>query len=316
MTEIGGYFGLEEFHGQEFHPGLIALNTGRNALLYILRARKIQKLYIPYFLCDSVSGLCRSHGFAFEQYHIGSDFRPILGKQPGEGEFVYIVNYFGQIPNEEVLELKEQYGRIIFDNVQAFFQKPVEGIDTIYSCRKFFGVPDGSYLSTGCLLEEELEQDVSSGRMGHILGRFEHSASEFYADFQANDKSFTSLQLKSMSRLTRNILRGIDYRAVQGRREGNFALLHSLLAARNGLQPSMGVGPYCYPFLCENGPQIRRELAGQKIYVPTLWPNVLETCPPASVEYEYARNILPLPVDQRYTGGGVERIVRTLLPLL
>lgn len=41
---------------------------------------------------------------------------------------------------------------IILDNTQSFFQKPISGIDTIYSCRKYFGVPDGAYLSTNILL--------------------------------------------------------------------------------------------------------------------------------------------------------------------
>lgn len=50
----------------------------------------------------------------------------------------------------------------------------------------------------------------------------------------------------------------------------------------------------------EGGSKIRKELAKDKIYIPTLWPNVLEECPENSLEYEYAMNILPLPVDQRY----------------
>ena len=62
MKEIGGYFGLEEFAGKEYYPDLVALNNARNALVYLIRARGVKKLFIPYFLCDSVSSVCDREG--------------------------------------------------------------------------------------------------------------------------------------------------------------------------------------------------------------------------------------------------------------
>jgi hypothetical protein len=59
-------------------------------------------------------------------------------------------------------------------------------------------------------------------------------------------------------------------------------------------------GAFAYPFYLEKGVEIRKELAAKKIYIPTLWPNVLEDTPESSLEYDYAANILPLPCDQRY----------------
>ena len=64
--EIGGYFGLEPLISNEYYKDLLALNTARNALLYILKARRIQKLYIPYYLCDSVSEMCDREGYTYE----------------------------------------------------------------------------------------------------------------------------------------------------------------------------------------------------------------------------------------------------------
>ena len=100
MREIGGYLELERFSGSAYHEDLLALNNGRNALLYLLKARKIRKLYIPFFLCDSVSRLCTRHGFAFAYYPIGPDFLPIFSETLKPGEYRYIVNYFGEISNE------------------------------------------------------------------------------------------------------------------------------------------------------------------------------------------------------------------------
>ena len=50
-------------------------------------------------------------------------------------------NYYGQFNNEEIALYKEQYGKIIVDSAQAFYQPRVQGIDTIYTCRKFFDPP-------------------------------------------------------------------------------------------------------------------------------------------------------------------------------
>ena len=60
MKEIGGYFGLEQYRNNtgEYYKDLICLNTARNSLVYISKARNIKKIYIPYFLCDSVSLVC------------------------------------------------------------------------------------------------------------------------------------------------------------------------------------------------------------------------------------------------------------------
>ncbi len=140
MKEIGGYFGLEQLVSNEYYKDLIPLNNGRNALLYVLKARGINKLYIPYYLCDSVSDMCSRNGYNFEYYNVDTEFMPIFNKTLTDEEYLFVVNYFGQLTNEKVRELKHRFGQIILDNVQAFFQKPIEGIDTISSCRKFFTI--------------------------------------------------------------------------------------------------------------------------------------------------------------------------------
>lgn len=312
MKEIGGYLELEEFRHQEYYPNLIALNTARNALVYLCRAKQIHKLYLPYYLCDSVSNVCNREGIRYEYYHINKDFTPDFNKRLDEGEYLYIVNYFGQLKRINIENYKEKYGNIILDNVQAFFERPIEGIDTIYSCRKFFGVPDGAYLSTNAE-ELNLETDSSNGRMRHILGRYEGDvASEYYADFKENDHSFTKLDIRYMSKLTHNILGVIDYKKIIEKRNKNWDILHEALMRENKLKLVTPFAPYMYPFYCENGMEIKKVLVAKKIFVPTLWPNVLgfEEC---EFEKDYAENILPLPIDQRYGVHEMEKVYRTLI---
>jgi len=218
------------------------------------------------------------------------------------------VNFYGQITDAQVLEWKAKYNRVIVDNVQDFFRKPLAGVDTVYSCRKFFGVPDGGYAACAGILP--LEKDASRDRMTHILGRLEVSGSAYYSHFQQNDESFYDLPLLEMSPTTCNILRAVDYDTVRKKRNRNYAVLASVLDQKNRLVLRQPDGPYCYPYYCENGMAVKRALAQKKIYVPTLWPNVLEQG--SALEKDYAENILPLPVDQRYGEEDMKRIVEEL----
>ncbi len=310
IKEIGGYFGLERFAGEEYHKNAVAVNTGRNALLYILKARGVKKLYIPAFLCDTVAELCRREGYPFEEYAVGEDFLPRFDRVLGDGEWLYIVNYYGQLSNERIAAYKKKYDRVIADYVQAFFQKPCEGVDTVYSCRKFFGVADGGYAATAARLETELLPDSSKDRMTHVLGRFEECGSAYYAAFQQNDESFYELPIAKMSPLTQNLLRAVDYEAVCAARTRNFERLHHALGGQNRLTLQVPAGAYAYPFYCENGMALKRALAAQKIYVPTLWPTLSENATPT--ERDYAENILPLPCDQRYGAEDMDYMVKIL----
>ncbi len=312
MKEIGGYFGLDQLINNEYYKNLIALNTGRNALLYLIKAKGISKLYIPYYLCDSVSNMLKKYELDFEYYSINDGFEPVFDKRLDEGEALYVVNYYGQITDEKAISLKNKYKNIILDNTHAFFQKPLEGVDTIYSCRKFFGVPDGAYLSTDVFLNEELEVDVSKDRMMHILGRFEGIASDYYSNFRENDASFKLEPLKYMSRLTKNILGAIDYEKVKEIREENYAYLEGKLGEVNKLELINPEGAFAYPFYSENGFEVRKRLAKKRIYIPTLWPNVLEDTPEGSLEHDYVANILPLPCDQRYGVEDMKYMVKEL----
>ncbi|MCR5809466.1 MAG: hypothetical protein K6G56_07880 [Clostridiales bacterium] len=223
MKEIGGYLELERFSGEEYYPDAVAVNNGRCALRYILCAKGIRTLYLPVFLCESVRDACRRENVQTVPYHIGPDCMPEFDREPEAGAWVYIVNYFGQFTDEQILSLHSRFPRLILDHVQAFFHRPPAEIDTVYSCRKFFGVPDGGYAVTDVSRLKPLPKDRSMERMTHLLGRLEGStAGEFYSAFKENDRSFAQIEPRAMSSLTHNLLRGIRYDDVRARREANY----------------------------------------------------------------------------------------------
>ncbi|KAI4448319.1 hypothetical protein C823_002839 [Eubacterium plexicaudatum ASF492] len=71
-----------------------------------------------------------------------------------------------------------------------------------------------------------------------------------------------------------------------------------------------------YPFWSTKGGEVRRRLIAEKIYIPVLWPNVLEEMAEDTPEYQMAENILPLPIDQRYTEADMGYLADKLLNIL
>lgn len=310
MRELGGYIEFEKYTGQMLYEDGTKLNCGRNALSYLIKTKKIEKIWMPKFMCDSCDKVLLDNRVKVEYYSIGNDFRPII-EERGK-DWLYIVNFYAQLSNEFLSSLGD---KIIVDNAQAYFQSPIPEIDTIYTCRKFFGVPDGAILYTDKKLDNIL-QDESFERMRFLLGRFERTASEFYAEYVANNHFFANEPIKKMSKLTENLLHSIDYEKIKNIRTENFKYLHNRLELINKLEIVVPEGAFMYPLYIDNGEEIRRKLQAQKIFVPTLWPSVFNICEKNELEYDMAMNILPLPVDQRYSIDDMEYMIKKILALL
>src|ERR1700758_3780860 len=96
MRAIGGYFELELNQFKEYHANDIKLNTGRNALEYILTSKQYTKIYLPFFSCDVLLEPIKRLNIIFEFYSINELFEPIFdfSKIRGGEVFLY-TNYFG-----------------------------------------------------------------------------------------------------------------------------------------------------------------------------------------------------------------------------
>lgn len=314
--EIGGYFELERFGNRAYYKDLYALNLGRTALTWLLKGLECKTLYVPWLLCDSVTDRCTADGITLVHYHVDQNLVPLLYDKLPKGAYLYLVNYYGQLTDDKILSYREMYERIIVDHTHAFFQHPLPEVPTLYSCRKFFGVSDGAYLSVHGDMPPLFEQDVSMKRMEHLLGRLEENASAYYHILHQNASAFATERVKWMSRLTKQILDGIDYDGVRKKRNNNYKVLDKRLGVRNPLDFVKNDGPLAYPFYHPKGKLLRKALGERKIYVPTYWGNVIETMPQDSVEYDYAANILAVPCDQRYGDAQMEFVADNILDLL
>lgn len=304
MREIGGYLELETFQGEMLHGNGIKLNSGRNCLAYIIKSKGIKRLLMPSLMCDSVFEVCNNYGVEMRYYPVHQFFLPNV-TDIREKEYLYLMNYYGQLSSATITYYRDRYERVIIDNTQDYFADPVSGVDTLYSCRKFFGVADGGILFTDVKLNERLDQSESFDRMEYLLGRFERSAEEFFAASIQNNERIANQPIKKMSKITYNMLHGLNYQWIRRKRTENYKFLHNRLSDVNMLSLRDIEGAFAYPLLISNGAHVKEKLREHRVYVPTLWPNVIQQAISTNEERCFVSDLLPLPCDQRY---GIEEM--------
>lgn len=310
---LGGYFELELRNGKEYHTRAIALNTARNALEMILLNRNYKKVWLPYFFCDVLLQALYVTKTPYDFYYIDKELSPCLDFPIADDEGILVINYFG-LKTRAIKKLVSERKNIIVDNAQAFFVCPQGNEDTIYSCRKFFGVPDGAYLYINTWKGDiELSRDVSGERLSSLVGRIETGVEENYEGYKRNEYSLNYQSAKLMSNLTRALMKNVDYDECERKRTVNFAYLNKNLKHINELNLDFmsSHGAFAYPFLLHDD-SLRQKFIDRKIFVPLFWNNVL-ALESYYWEYHLAKYLLPLPIDQRYDEKDMDRILEVIL---
>lgn len=320
QREIGGYFGLELLERYHFlHDNGYCVNSGRNALELILNyIPDLKKLWIPYFTCEVILEPLEKHDILYDFYAINERLEIANELKLLSGEYLLLTNYFG-IKDRYIRDMVKKYGdRLIVDNSQAYFCSSIPGVKTFYSPRKFVGVPDGGI----AFLSQEIDLslypvDCSWDRCSHLLKRLDVGANSGYADFKSNSHALVNMPIRRMSHLTQMLLRSIDYERIKMLRRENFLFLHKQLESVNRLQiDECGKDfscPMIYPYYVIEERGIRKEMIDNRIFVATYWPNIFNWCEKDSIECQLATNIIPLPIDQRYTKRDLQYIIDIIL---
>ncbi|MDA7715951.1 hypothetical protein N8797_01095 [Pontimonas sp.] len=315
--KLGGFmplFGLSAsghvVHGLKF-------NSARSAFLEVIRGAEAKEVFLPNFICDSIALNPHLQELQVNFYDLNDDFSLSGNLALGPHSVLLYVNYFGMC-DRQAGDVIRGYGksRVLIDNSQAFFSSPSDSIGSIYSPRKFFGLPDGGLLfsNDNRMLQPDIRDQTSNGRTSHLIQAVEASSSSAYKNFRLAEKEIDTLPVRGMSSLTEDLLSRYDFDFARMKRAENAAFLHSRLSSENklSLDFSEEPAPLCYPLLPDVSTPTRSELLSKKVFLPSYWPEVLERVQAGSFEWDLASNALFLPCDQRYSVEDMEELLRRL----
>ena len=301
MSAIGGYFELEiNDLGSIYHDRAIALNSGRAAFEYYLRAHEVTKIYIPGYICSVMLEPLTKLDIEYQIYHVNNAFEiENISDIPVHSHVLY-ANYFG-LKADYIERLTAQFPtmNLLIDCTHSFFYRPKTGRNAIYSPRKYFGVPDGGFVYSTKKLDRKLDVSHSCDLTSHLLGRADAEPESYYEQFKSNDARISQHDMLSMSSLTRKLLAGVDYDKVQTKRKNNFACLHDSLGNYNQLH-NIVESDFVYPLLLDcSGSKLREALRKNRIYTAQYWPDL--PLNNGSSRYSHLlNNLICLPIDQRY----------------
>ncbi|WP_296231586.1 hypothetical protein [Pseudomonas sp. UBA4617] len=311
---IGGYFELELRQGYSLYPQALGFNSARSALKVLLRNIGARRLHLPHYICHAVPDAAHAAGADVARYAINLQLELEQLPELPPDELLLYVNYFGLKDRYISDVLAPHYrDRLVVDNSQGLFSAPLPDIKTLYSPRKFVGVPDGGWLANAPPGEWQLPQGQSTAHFGALLGRLEGAPEQHYAAFQNVETQLDHAPATAMSNSTRRVLDSLDYPAISARREANLALLQQSLGSRNQLDilPAMPTAALCYPLLLGTPAQaqaIRQRLLAERIFIPCYWQEVVGEPHSPNIERQLASCLLPLPIDQRYDATHMERL--------
>ena len=313
---IGGYFELERAARQTPIPAqALRYQSARAALRALLESGRPTALCLPHYICNVVVQAAQDVGIALRFYSLASNLGVPQHVAPRPGEWLLYVNYFGLCDDHsQALLSRVDPGQVILDHAQAYFSPPADCLATVYSPRKFFGLPDGGLLYTRLpVCVPHLQDESSVDRTQHLVKRAAFDAEQGYADFQAAEAQLSDTRPRAMSQLTQRLLEGADQERSRVVRRRNFHQLHEALGERNAMPLNLDTAeaPLCYPFLSrEHG--LREKLIAARVFVARYWPDALPRLSNDCVEAELAEYCLPLPIDQRYGEEAMQRMITLL----
>lgn len=305
MRPIGGYFELELPRGKLPYPNAVPVNFGRGGLALIVQARNYRRVWIPDYICPVVPHYLARLGVEYSVYEINLNLEPVALPTLDSDEGFLYVNYFG-IKDAYCRKLEQSQKNLILDLTQAFYYEPAVA-DGFNSARKFFGVPDGTFVFGKGLSDKGLPQAIAYDQFEPLLRRADNDLAGGYSAFHALDDARENLDVARMAPLTRTMIASLNVAGARSRREVNFTALAASLAQTNELKQLEGFsGALVYPYLVQGGGQLKRRMIENNIFCPTYWPQI--HCM-GSAARRLVNDLVCIPCDQRYGMTDMEFIL-------
>ena len=313
MDAIGGYNQLSISNtNSHIHTRALKYQSARAALYAYLQAANVQTLYVPNYICDSIfPGLkalnIKIYFYSINQFLLPKKHLTVNGDKSAK---ILLVNYFGLLDKALKYELGDNPQAYIIDNSQALFCEHIEGTTSIYSPRKFFGMPDGGLLQTPLNISPPQKLYNASANLKHLLLRATGHTQEGYKEYLKAEKALECFEPKAMSSISQLLMTCSDISSIKYKRQQNYLRLASHFNIINQLNlPLNEQVPLCYPLkLSKNVSSICSALIKIGIYLPRYWKSEYSEKQGQSMY----NNTLFLPIDERLNEQNMARLIESV----
>lgn len=321
-NEYGGFLPLELNQGREllakYEKMMLRFNSVKASLTYLIERIECRRIYVPYYYCPSTAEAIKKIEIEVVFYHVDEKLMPVDILDEA-GFCVLLVDYFG-VRTEQISMLARsfQYAEVIIDRAHAFYATPIfdRHIHNVYSARKFFGVPDGSYLVSMNIVPSMQISTNAYEYAGYLVLAYEEGTNAAYLMKKDADQVIANNH-GCMSKLAIGLMQNVDYGYVAKRRKKNYRILHNAFKDINGLELPEECIAYQYPLLIQKkGNSVKKRLIADKIFVSTLWAGE-ELMKEGNVfELDMSKHCIFLPIDQRYDDMDMTYIVGKVRKLI
>lgn len=334
MTRIiGGMFDLQVMPTSEGVPlpflkdQSIFLTNARSGIWLLVQHLLPGCVWMPSYLCPSMLDAVDPRVAQIKLYEVDYNLAVassewIESVQPND--VVVFIDYFGFTYDPVcAARVKERGAWVLEDASQALLSEEIGRFSdfTVFSPRKFVGIPDGGILTLNCeigLQVDALEAAPAEWWLKAFVASVMRREFDLYGGSRQWFELFQQTEADSpigfyaMSELSRMILlHSIDYPMIAQQRCRNYEVLVNALSDL-ALFPNLPshVVPLGFPIRVRERDEVRRALFAHEIYPPVHWS--LEGAVPESYRgsHKLAAEIMTLPCDQRYNSNDMERLAQ------
>jgi hypothetical protein len=331
---IGGAFGLATAGDATtapawlVRPDQLAFANARGALRAVQRWKRPARVWMPAFLCDSMSRQVAAENQELRWYPLdetlaATDLAWLDDVAPGD--VVLVVDYFGFVLHAALARAARARGAfVVEDAAHALLTDRAGSLGdvAIFSPRKCAGLPDGGLLR-GAALPPVAALPTADGRWFTLAVDAATQRGQFDRG-ERDDRGWLALNQEAerlhpdeptaMSALSHRLAATIDWAAIAARRRDNYRALAERLAPL-ALFPDLpdGTVPHGFTIRVRDRDAVRAALFAHDIFPSLLWP--LAGVVPASftASHRLSADVMTLHCDQRYDPDDMHRIARLVL---
>lgn len=337
MGLIGGKFGMEvlpEDHTtneicQLFERAHLSFINARSALAYAAQILNIKNIWFPSYLCPSMLAGFSDMEVKIKIYEVNNylcveHLKWVNDVQ--EKDLVVFIDYFGFPFDTKVMKAVKSVGGYVLEDACQALLTPLDtrfADFTLFSFRKFIGVPDGAVLVANIDYEFEPKkllppptkwfgEAIEALIRRRVFDECGEGNNSWYALTQKVEKEMPVGPYR-MSDVSMSIVNSVNSVAISlQRRENYLTLLNELnrLALFSSFPDS--VVPLGFPICLKNRDQLQKHLFSKNIFAPIHW--VLSDRFPKTSQssLNLSAEILTIPCDQRYAPKDMLRIIAAI----